>query len=265
MSEAIDKSFDELGKNLEKMSELTDKLLRATDRRLASLEHDARQPHLATEADVKPNTTTRKRTEDATANQAKHGDSCSAKKVEAGPTTSTSFGVTAKPPAFPRRDDVLVDKGAAAPNPCLSPVTMRKLTAPGGLLPARTAFTAVRTTFPRPLFSWSPDEETKKSTRRTNFNQLASRCWRKVVQTKSRPTMVFDPGGSTGHLRACPFFGGWRALLCGEVFVWMLRWYPRLERFWYTEDLNIIFKRGQAIRYSVHVAVDNCLREARLV
>ena len=30
---------------------------------------------------------------------------------------------------------------------------------------------------------------------------------------------MFDPGGSTGRLRACPFLGTWRALLCGELFV----------------------------------------------
>ena len=28
---------------------------------------------------------------------------------------------------------------------------------------------------------------------------------------------MFDPGGSKGRLRACPFLGTWRALLCGEV------------------------------------------------
>ena len=28
--------------------------------------------------------------------------------------------------------------------------------------------------------------------------------------------MTFDPGGSRGHLRACPFLGSWRALVCGE-------------------------------------------------
>ena len=28
---------------------------------------------------------------------------------------------------------------------------------------------------------------------------------------------TFDPGGSQGHLRACPFLGSWRALVCGEV------------------------------------------------
>ena len=31
---------------------------------------------------------------------------------------------------------------------------------------------------------------------------------------------MLDPGGSTGHLRACPFLGTWRALLCGEDLVW---------------------------------------------
>ena len=29
--------------------------------------------------------------------------------------------------------------------------------------------------------------------------------------------MTFDPGGSQGHLHACPFLGSWRALVCGEV------------------------------------------------
>ena len=30
---------------------------------------------------------------------------------------------------------------------------------------------------------------------------------------------MFDPGGFTGRLRACPFLGTSRALLCGEVVV----------------------------------------------
>ena len=41
-------------------------------------------------------------------------------------------------------------------------------------------------------------------------------CWR-VVETKSRQNRTFDPGGSQGHLRACPVLGSWRALACGEV------------------------------------------------
>ena len=109
--------------------------------RSASLEHDdARQPRLAMEADVKSDKKTRKRTEDAAVDQAMNGDSCSAKRVQAGSTSSPSFDMKVEPPALPRWDDVLVDKGAAAPKQCLSPVEMRKLTAAGGLLPAGKAY-----------------------------------------------------------------------------------------------------------------------------
>ena len=65
MSEVLDKSFDELDKHLDRMLELTDKLLRAIYQYLAALEHDARQPSLAMGAEVEPDTKTRKRTEDA--------------------------------------------------------------------------------------------------------------------------------------------------------------------------------------------------------
>ena len=30
---------------------------------------------------------------------------------------------------------------------------------------------------------------------------------------------MFDPDGSQGRFRGCPFLGTWRALLCGEVHV----------------------------------------------
>ena len=39
----------------------------------------------------------------------------------------------AERPALPRTNDVLVDRGAAAPKLCLSTVEMRTLTATGGL------------------------------------------------------------------------------------------------------------------------------------
>ncbi|CAM9124457.1 unnamed protein product, partial [Ascophyllum nodosum] len=56
-----------------KMDELAEEM-RATNKRLASLEQDARQPRLAMEADVPADKKTRKRTEGAaTAVQAKHG------------------------------------------------------------------------------------------------------------------------------------------------------------------------------------------------
>ena len=121
---------------------------------LAGLVQDAWQPCLATEADVPTNTKTRKRTEAAAADRAKRiGDCFSAKKVDIGPTSLISFGIKAKLPALPLRDDAPVDKSAAVLKPCLSRVKMRTPTASGGLLLAGTVSTAMRTIFPRP-FSW---------------------------------------------------------------------------------------------------------------
>ena len=120
--------------------------IRETRQRIASLEQDAQQPRLATVADVPTETKTHKRTDYATADQAKHGDSCSARRVNAGPPMClTSFdNDPTKPPAHPCTDDAMVDKGAAAPKPCLSPVEIHTPTAAGGLLPASTAFIATR-------------------------------------------------------------------------------------------------------------------------
>ena len=85
----------------EKLNELIE--MRGTSDRLASLEHDARQPCLAMEADVQSDTKTRERTEGAaTAVQAMHGDSCSANRVDPDPMSSTSFGGDSTgPPALP--------------------------------------------------------------------------------------------------------------------------------------------------------------------
>ena len=207
----------------------------------------------------------------------------------------TSFGDdSTEPPALPCcRDDALVDKGAKASKPCLSPVEMRTLTAVGDLLPARTASTATRTIFHQPSRWFCPTEEMNSRTSiqyatmyrsfwvifllPCTFFKMSSRTSipyattysslrkMKVLEMKSRQILVFDPGGCTGRLRACPFLGGWRALVCGEVFAWTLGWYPRLESVKYREDWNVIFKRGQGIRYIVRIAVDSCLPEARLI
>ena len=122
---------------------------KATEQRSASLvEQDARQRHLAMEANVAAVKKTRERTEGAAAVvQAKHEDSCAAKRVQAGPTSLTSFSMKAETPAPPRRDDVLVDIDAAAPKPCLSPVEMRALIATGGLLPTGKTSTVTMTIF----------------------------------------------------------------------------------------------------------------------
>ena len=60
------------------------------DQRLTRLEHDARQPRLAMEADGPADTKTRERTEGAAkAVQAKRGYSCTTKRVKDGPKIST--------------------------------------------------------------------------------------------------------------------------------------------------------------------------------
>ena len=161
MSKALDKTFDE---PTEKMRE--------TRQRSAGLERDARQPRLAMVADVKPDAKTRKRMENVAADRVISGISSFA-QVYPDPMCLTSFNdESTGPPAIPRsRDDALVDKGAATPKLCLLPMGMRTLTGTGRLLSVRTASTAVRTIFPRPLFFLSVGE-TKKCTSRTN-NQLA--------------------------------------------------------------------------------------------
>ena len=209
------------------MDELADEM-RETKQRLAGLEQDARQPHLAMEGDVPSDTKTRDRTEGtAAAVQAKHGDSCSAKIVQAGPTSSASFVMKVELSALPRRDDVSVDMGAAVPKPCLSPVEMRTLTAPGGLLPTGKTSTATITIFHQlPLWLCL----TKNIKYRTSRHATDGFRKLKILETKSSQTLVFDPGGFTGHLRTCPFLGAWRTLLCGVVLRLGTGWYPRLQR-----------------------------------
>ena len=77
-----------MGKALEEFKED----MRRANQRLANLGQNARHPHLAImEADVTADKNTRERTEDAAAVvQAKHGDSYSAKRVQAGSTSSVS-------------------------------------------------------------------------------------------------------------------------------------------------------------------------------
>ena len=84
MSQAGDEVCDEYGlKYTEKPKEI-----RVTEQRSASFEQDARQPCLTMEADATADKKTRERTEGATAAvQAKHGDSCSAKRIQAAPTS----------------------------------------------------------------------------------------------------------------------------------------------------------------------------------
>ena len=69
---------------------------------------------------------------------------------------------------------------------------------------------------------------------------------------------MFDPGGSQDHLRACPFLGMWRALLCGKV-MRVGAASDDLKHFWRTdvsEFKNLQAWYGRNI-YAVRIAV-NC-------
>ena len=114
---------------------------RVMDEHVTSLEHGARQPRLAMEADGPTNTKNRQRTEGAAiVVQAMRGESCTAgQRVEDGQKTSITFGVEAEPPDLPCREDVLVEEGATPPESFLPSLEMRSPTAVGGLLPTGEA------------------------------------------------------------------------------------------------------------------------------
>ena len=228
----MDSCFDRWNKNLD---EVLDEM-RKMDENVTRLEHGARQPRLAMEADGQANTKTRERTEGtATAVQAMRGDGFSARRVEPDPTTnSTSFGVKAEPPALPCRDDVVVECGDAASESCLSSLEMRSSTAAGDLVPTGEAFKATETNYNQPPLRFCSTEETdhleanckKTSTSSASYdsssvfqerNLSAITYCRRVVDTQSRQNRTFDPGGLQGHLRACPFLGPWRTSVRGEV------------------------------------------------
>ena len=165
------------------------------------------------------------------------GDSCTTEqKLQDRPKTSITFAVEAEPPDLPCRDDILVEGGDAAPRSCLPSLEMRSLTAAGGLLPTGEASTATKTTSNEPLLRFyateemNPEEDSKKenlwistpyapydSSVFQECNLSAAPYCRRIVETKSRQNRTFDPGGSRGHLRACPFSVSWRALVRGEV------------------------------------------------
>ena len=124
----MDKNLDRMSSHFDRQDKQLVKLteeMGAANQRLAGLQHEARQPRVATEADVKPDTKTRKRTENAAVDRVLNGDSSSA-RVDDGPTSLISFGMIGESLALPIfRDDALVDKGAEAPKSYRSPVEMR--------------------------------------------------------------------------------------------------------------------------------------------
>ena len=177
-----------------------------------------------------------------------------------------SFGDdSTRPPALPcSRDGALVDKGATAPKPCLSPMEMRMLTVADGLVPAGTASTATMTIFHQ-LPLWFCLTQEMHSRTSIQYATTYSSFWKlKILQTKARQTLVFDPGGSPGRLHACPFLGTWRALLREDVFLWAPDGTRGWSVFWQKNDLEYHFPREvQAIHYTECIAVDCCLSAAR--
>ena len=122
----------------------------------------------------------------------------------------------AERPALPCRDDVVVENGAAAPKWCLLSLEMRSPTVAGGLIPTGEASIATRTTFNQPTLRLYSIKETNSKTPtpyvsydssffQTNNLPAALSC-RGVIETKSGENRMFDPGGSHGRLRACPFW-----------------------------------------------------------
>ena len=223
--DGVDSCFDQWNRKLDEISDEA----RVLDQHVTSLEHGARQPRLAMETDGPANTNTRKGA--AIVVQAMRGDSCTAaQKVQHGPKTSITFGAEAEPPNLPCREDVLDEGGDAAPESCLPSLEMRSSTAAGGLVPIGEASTATETNFNQPPLWFCSTEETdleaicEKTTipsasydSSSFWRLLAAPYCRRVVETKSRQNRAFDPCGSRGHLRACPFWGSWRALVRGEV------------------------------------------------
>ena len=125
---------------------------------MADLLHEAQQPRLAMGAGVTMLKKTRKRTEDAVADRVNNGDSSSA-RIDNCPTSLTSLGMIAEPLLItPEKciGDALVNESAKVLKPHLPPVEVRMLpSTTGGLLPAGTVSTAMRTIFlPMSLFTF---------------------------------------------------------------------------------------------------------------
>ena len=70
---------------------------------------------------------------------------------------------------------------------------------------------------PPPLWNFCPTEDTNFSTKTLIriYATYSGVSQKKVVETKSRQTLAFDPGGCSSHLRDRPFLGGRHALLRG--------------------------------------------------
>ena len=92
---------------------------------------------------------------------------------------------------------------------------------------------------------------------------LAAPSCRRTIETKPGQNRMFYPGGSGGRLRACPFLGTWRALLCGEVLV-LERLVAACSVFGGKDDKGVInlLERDRQIVYAVCITVYRCFSTA---
>ena len=237
--------------HFDKLDDLVDET-RAAEQRLAGLEQDTRQPRLTMEADMPSDTKTRNRTEDIEADRVISGNRSSANQVDPDQMCPTSFGHDfTGPPALPcLRDDAMVDNGAAAPKPCLSPVEMCTLTAAGGLLPVGKASTAMRIVYYQPRLRFCPTKKTNSGRTSIQYalyyssfgwinNQLAVPFWWRVIETKSRQVLVFDPYGSTVVSAPVRLRELGARYVVGSFSLGRWMWLERF--FWQNEDLGISF------------------------
>ena len=155
---------------------------------------------------MEPDTKIRERTEGATVDRMKYGDSSSA-RIDDGSTGLNSFSMIAEPLLkAPEKciGDALVNKDAEAPKSNLPSMEVRMLSfVAGGLLPTGTASTAIRAIFPHRLLL-GPSVTRPRRTRGTNFNKLAPlllkedhRTTRSLISGRAAP--VASWGGSIGR------------------------------------------------------------------
>ena len=152
MEEIFQITVEKLGKRFNRWISHFDQRLKDTKennenkQRLAGLQHQAQQPHLAIEAGEKACKETPKRTEGAATDEEKSTNRPFA-RAEENSTSSTSFGKLAEPSAAEKCiGEALVNKGAKAPKPRLPSVEVRMLSSTaGGLLFASTASITKRT------------------------------------------------------------------------------------------------------------------------
>ena len=181
--------------------------------------------------------------EDATADRVISGDNSFA-QVNPDPMYPTSFGDNSTEPlALPCcRDGVLVGKSAAGPKPCISPVEMRTPI----INNSRRWLTSRRHNLYSDENHLSPiaffvkrrrDQETYQPDKQPACLLLLVKGYSNKIKVNSGVRFWRFYGSSTrlsvsGRVARVALWGGFR-LGTG--------WYPRLECFWYTEDLNIIF------------------------